>query len=176
MGVRRSNVFAAIDRMGTATNNRLAVMLGSRLQMSQGITLSMESLIAPSNPTFPQLCVDPLDPFCFPAFPFAGWPRVRVVRTHIWYVRARDVISTPLCAALPFRVGPVRALVHGSGVSGSGLSGDLHHLMIYFTPRRRRFELTVDLAFFRPLLVDGRAVPGMSIPQSASEDTTIRVA
>jgi hypothetical protein len=56
-------------------------MLGSRLQMSHGVTLSMESLIAPAHPTFPQLCVDPLDPFRFPAFPFSRWPRVRV-RTH----------------------------------------------------------------------------------------------
>lgn len=48
--------------------------------------------------------------------------------------------------------------------------------MISFT-RRRRFGLTVDLVFFRPLLVDKDkpAVPGMSIPQSASQDTTIRV-
>lgn len=116
------------ERRSTATNNRLAVVLGSRLQMSQGVTLSMESLIAPSDPAFPQLCVDPLDPF---AFPFAAsWPRLRA-RTHFRYVGARASM-TPLYAALPFRMG----FVHGSGVSGSGLSGDLHHL---FTPRRRRF-------------------------------------
>ena len=60
-------------------------MLGGRLQVSHGVTLPMECLIAPSNPTFPQLGVDPLDPFRFPAFPVAGWPRGRV-RTHFRYV------------------------------------------------------------------------------------------
>lgn len=43
--------------------------------------------------------------------------------------------------------------------------------------RTRRFGLTVDLVFFRSLLVDKDkpAFPGMSIPQSASQDATIRI-
>ena len=69
------------EQCSTATNHRLAVMLGRRLQMSHGVALSMESLVASSHPTFPQLCVDPLDPFRFPALPFARWVRVRV-RSH----------------------------------------------------------------------------------------------
>ena len=104
-------------------------MLNSSLQMSHGIPLSMESLIAPSDPTFPQLCVDPLDSFRFPVIPIAWWPRV-CVRTHFRYVNgwAREII-TPLCATLPSRVGPIWALVHGSGVSGSCLNGNLLHLI-----------------------------------------------
>lgn len=102
-------------------------MLGRRLQMSHRVTFSMECLIAPFNPTFPQLCVDPLDPFRFPALPFARWPRVRV---RLRYVsRGARGSFNPLCAALPSRVGPICALVHGSGVSGSCLSGNLHHLI-----------------------------------------------
>ena len=56
-------------------------MFGSRLQMSYGITLSMESLVAPSNPTFPQLRVDSDDSLCLLDFSLAVWPRVRV-RLH----------------------------------------------------------------------------------------------
>lgn len=132
--------------------------------MSHRVTFSMKCLVAPSNPTFPQLCVDPLDPFRFPAFPFARWPRVRV-RTHFRYVsgQAREIVTT-LCTAPPSRVGPIWAVVHGSGVSGSCLSGDLHHMIS--SPADAVLKLTVDLVFFRPLLVDKDklAVPGMSIP------------
>ena len=104
-------------------------MLGCRLQMSHRVTFSMECLVAPFNPTFPQLCVNPFDPFHFPALPFSRGFRVRV-RTHFRYVsRGARVSFHPLCAALPSRVGPICAVVHGSGVSGSCLSGDLHHLI-----------------------------------------------
>jgi hypothetical protein len=140
-------------------------MFGSRLQMSHRVTFSMECLVAPFNSTFPQLCVDPLDPFRFPALPFARWPRVRV-RTHFRYVSGRAKVSiTTLCVALPSRVGPILALVHGFGVAGNSLVGHLHHLVISIMPQTP-FGLTVDLVFLRPLLVDkdNPAVPGVSIP------------
>lgn len=45
--------------------------------------------------------------------------------------------------------------------------------MIYFMPRRHRFELTVDLVFLS-LPVDDQVVPGISFPLSTSKDTAIR--
>jgi hypothetical protein len=82
-------------------------MFGRRLQMSHRVTFSMERLVAPFNPTFPQFGVDPLDPFRFTALPFARWPRLRV-RIHFRYVSGRVGMSiTLLYAALPSRVGPI---------------------------------------------------------------------
>ena len=53
-------------------NDRLAIMPGSRLQVSHSVALPMKSLVAPSDPTLPQLHVDLLYSLPLPAFSLAA--------------------------------------------------------------------------------------------------------
>lgn len=62
------------ERSAAVANDCLAIMPGSRLQVSHSITLPMKSLVTPSNPTLPQLHVDLLYSLRLPAFSLATVP------------------------------------------------------------------------------------------------------
>jgi hypothetical protein len=103
-------------------------MPGSRLHVSHSVTLPMKSLVAPSDPALPQLHVDLLYSLCLPAFSFANWSRVRAT-SHLRYASGwAGGGDVSLCAALPFRVGLVRALDHRFRVPGSSASSNLRLL------------------------------------------------
>lgn len=55
-------------------NDCLAIMPGSRLQVSHGVSFPMKSLVTPSDPTLPQLHVDLLYSLRLPAFSLAVVP------------------------------------------------------------------------------------------------------
>ena len=58
----------ARERSAAVANDCLAIVPGSRLQVSHSVTFPMKSLVTPSNPTLPQLHVDLLYPLRLPAF------------------------------------------------------------------------------------------------------------
>jgi hypothetical protein len=89
----------ARERSAAVANDCLAIVPGSRLQVSHGVTFPMKSLVTPSNPTLPQLHVDLLYPLRLQAFSLAAilpaaaaaaatavdWFRVRTM-SHLRYV------------------------------------------------------------------------------------------
>jgi hypothetical protein len=86
----------ARERSAAVANDCLAIVPGSRLQVSHGVTFPMKSLVTPSNPTLPQLHVDLLYPLRLQAFSLAAilpaaaatavhWFRVRTT-SHLRYV------------------------------------------------------------------------------------------
>src|SRR6267154_2664817 len=62
------------ERSAAVANDCLAIMPGSRLQVSHSVTFPMKSLVTPSDPTLPQLHVDLLYSLRLPAFSLAAVP------------------------------------------------------------------------------------------------------
>jgi hypothetical protein len=60
------------ERSAAVANDCLAIMPGSRLQVSHSVTFPMKSLVTPSDPTLPQLHVDLLYSLPLPAFSLAA--------------------------------------------------------------------------------------------------------
>jgi len=98
-----------------AANDRLSIMPGGRLQVSHGVAFPVKGLVAPSRPTLPQLHVNLLDPLGLPAFFLVDRSRVRTT-SRLRHASGWARGSVSLCAALPLRVGLVRALDHLLGI------------------------------------------------------------
>lgn len=111
-------------RRAAAADDRFTVVPSRRLQMSNRVALPVKRLVAPPGPTLPQSHVDFLDPSLRGPPPSTflvvrSWVHrttSRLRRAGGW-ARGRD--SASLGAALPSRVGLVRALDHLFGVPGS---------------------------------------------------------
>jgi hypothetical protein len=69
------------ERSAAVANDCLAIMPGSRLQVSHGVTFPMKSLVTPSDPTLPQLHVDLLYSLRLPAFSLAAVPTAAAAAT-----------------------------------------------------------------------------------------------
>jgi hypothetical protein len=102
-------------RRATPANDRLSIMPGGRLQVSHGVAFPVKGLVAPSRPTLPQLHVDLLDPLGLPAFFLVDRSRVRTT-SRLRHASGWARGSVSLYAALPLRVGLVRALDHLLGI------------------------------------------------------------
>ena len=98
-------------------------MPGGRLHVAYSVALPMKRLVTPPDPTLPQLHVNLLYALGLPGISPADWSRVRAA-SHLRYASGwAGGSGVSLGAALPFRVGFVRALDHRIGVSGSSASG-----------------------------------------------------
>lgn len=116
------------ERRAAVAHDRLAIMPGGRLQVSHRVALPMKRLVAPPDPTLPQLHVDLLYALHLPAHASADWPRVRAA-SHLRYAGGwAGGSGASLGPALPFRVGLVRALDHRIGVPGGGARRNLRLL------------------------------------------------
>jgi hypothetical protein len=69
------------ERSAAVANDCLAIMPGSRLQVSHSVTFPMKSLVTPSDPTLPQLHVDLLYSLRLPAFSLAAVPATAAAAT-----------------------------------------------------------------------------------------------
>jgi hypothetical protein len=69
------------ERSAAVANDCLAIMPGSRLQVSHSVTFPMKGLVAPSDPALPQLHVDLLYPLRLPAFSLAAVPATAAAAT-----------------------------------------------------------------------------------------------
>jgi hypothetical protein len=162
-------------RRTAAANDRLSIMPGGRLQVPHGVAFPMKGLVAPSCPTLPQPHVDPLDALGLAAFFLDDRSRVRTT-SRLRHASGWAGRRVSLCAALPLRVGLVRALDHLLGVPGSSRtntrgSSSLRSPRFIFRrlPHIRRH--TVDLVILRSPLGDDLVGPtfGPSDPVPTSE-------
>ena len=110
------------ERRAAVANDRLAIVPGGRLHVPHSVALPMKRLVTPPDPTLPQLHVDLLYALGLPGISSADRSRVRAA-SHMRYASGwAGGSGVSLGAALPFRVGLVRALDHRIGVPGSGAS------------------------------------------------------
>jgi hypothetical protein len=75
------------ERSATVANDCLAIMPGSRLQVSHSVTFPMKGLVTPSDPTLPQLHVDLLYSLRLPVFSLAAVPATAATASTVvdWF-------------------------------------------------------------------------------------------